>query len=96
MNIRGRDSDDTGAWPSNRWRFKREISSGDLILGLTLAGSVFLWNTNIDKRVAVIEAAQVAQAATDARQDREAREGLRDIKLDLAEIRRILLERASK
>lgn len=91
MNIR--DPDETGSYLQSRWRFKREISSGDLILGLSLAGAVFLWNTTIDKRVALLEAAAISQQSTDARQDREQREALREIKLDLAEIRRILLER---
>lgn len=79
------------------WRFKREVSSGDLILAISLAGGMFMWGKGIEQRVAIIEDKQVlmatVQAQTDSRQDQATRDGLREIKGDLAEIRRLLLER---
>ena len=60
------------AEPTNtgdRWVFKREISIPDVIAFVTSMAFVILAYGTLDKRLALLEAAQIEQQRTDARQD---------------------------
>lgn len=59
---------------TNGWHLKKEIQLGHLITTLTVMVSAVIYVGRIDQRVAVLEAATVAQHDRDERQDRAATE----------------------
>lgn len=90
--------------PRAPWKLERRISTGDLLVlcGALSGFLVFSWGIASsfkdalalqDKRLTVIEEKQAMQANVDSRQDVQLRDAMRDIKSDLGDIRRIMLER---
>ncbi len=79
----------------NGWEFEKKISIGDIVAIVTALIAIIYAYSTLDKRLAVLEASAVQQAQNDTRQDNERsvlrneiRQDLRDIKSDIAEVRR--------
>src|SRR5271157_5948551 len=80
----------------DRWTFKREISSGDLLIAVGMGLGLFLWGNKIETRLSVVEEKQSMQARIDAQQDSQMTMGLSRIETSLNDIQRYLRDHASK
>lgn len=56
----------------DRWLFKKEVSIADVIAFVSSMSFVIVAWATLDKRVTLLEAAQIEQHRTDVRQDQEA------------------------
>jgi hypothetical protein len=79
-----------------KWRFKREISTGDLILAIGTLVSAIWWGGKIDARVTVVEEKQAMQARVDAAQDNAVHDGLARIENQLSDIQRYLRDSSKR
>ena len=85
-----RRDDDEVYEERRRWRIKREVSTGDLLLAVSMLAGLFLWGSGIDKRLAAVEERQASAAAAQARVDAVQDQALRDsMNLVLGELRDI-------
>ena len=80
----------------DRWTFKREVSSGDLLIAVGMGLGLFLWGNKIETRLSVVEEKQSMQARIDAQQDSQMTMGLSRIETSLNDIQRYLRDHASK
>lgn len=107
----GHDDDnfgDEGATPyrrrqddgPRRWRFKREISTGDILLAASLivAGAVpaFVWGSGVENRLTKLETQATMQRNVDDLQDQVVREGLTRIERAVGSIQDHLLNNAAR
>src|SRR4051812_46871447 len=80
----------------DHWRFKREVTSGDIILAIALAGPMLWYVAKLDTRVQNLEdkhvAQQVMQARIDAAQDAVTKDALNRIDTSLRDIQQFLLQ----
>lgn len=80
----------------DRWRFKREVTSGDIILAIALAGPMLWYVAKLDTRVQNLEdkqiAQQVMQARIDSAQDAVTKDALSRIDSSLRDIQQFLLQ----
>lgn len=78
-----------------RWRVKREITLGDILLALAIVLPMIYYISKLETRVSVIEekqvAAQEAQRRVDASQDAVMRDSLGRIETALRDIQQFLL-----
>jgi len=51
------------------WRFKKEVAVGDLVAFVTACIAIIVAYSTLDRRLAVIESAAIAQQERDSRQD---------------------------
>lgn len=58
------------------WRFKREVSWGDVGLAFSVIVAALLWGRSIETRLISLETTQAMQARVDARQDDTMREAV--------------------
>ena len=54
---------------TNGWRWRKEISIGDLLVAGGLIVSAMVWGAKLDTRIAILEDRVSQQALTDQRQD---------------------------
>lgn len=59
-----------------RWRFKREISWGDVALAIGMIGAALVWGRSIETRLVTLETSQSLQQRVDAKQDEAMRESV--------------------
>lgn len=62
------------------WHIKREVQLGHLLTTLTIVVAAVLYIGRIDQRIALLEAARIAQAERDQRQDVDVSEKLRAVR----------------
>lgn len=89
------------AQPHDGWHLKREIQLGHLITTLTVAISAIVYIQRLEQRIALVEAAVVAQHDRDQRQDQATAEAVglmrRQLELIDAKLDRLLvLDRAGR
>ncbi len=70
------------------WRFKREVSIGNLITLAAIAAPVAVWAINLDKRLTLVEGSLVVQQQTDSRQESQAQALRTEIRSELQELNR--------
>lgn len=88
----GRDDEDENGVERRRWHFKREISSGDLILAVAMVIGLISWGSGIDKRLTSVEERQAMQQRVDAAQDTVVRDAMTRIEGTLRDIQQFLLQ----
>ena len=69
---------------TNGWRWRKEISIGDLLVAGGLILSAMVWGAKLDTRIAILEDRVSQQALTDQRQDGAWREAAARIEQRIA------------
>ncbi len=64
-----------------RWRFKREISWGDIAIVASVVMGALLWGRSIETRLIALDTAQVLQQRVDAKQDEAVAQAVSRIEL---------------
>jgi len=78
-----------------QWRLKREISTGDLIVALSMLAGLFLWGKGIENRLVVVEKGQEMQARVDSAQDAVVRDSVGRIEQAVRDIQQFQLRQAA-
>lgn len=82
-----------------RWRFKREVSSGDILLALSVVLPMLWYVARLDGRVNAVEERQATQIATqqriDAAQDAALRESVYRIEASVRDVQAFLLNNSA-
>ena len=68
-----------------RWRFKREVSWGDVGLAISIVMAAILWGRSIETRLIALETTQSLQARVDSKQDDAIRESVARIEATVRE-----------
>lgn len=74
----------------DRWQFKREVSTGDILIAIGFIISAMMGYASMDKRISVVEEKQAMQARIDQQQDSTVRDGMARIEVALSDIQRFL------
>jgi hypothetical protein len=88
--------------PQGRWRLKREVSTGDLLLAVSIGLGVIYWGNGIERRVSSSELtqqflaqqvkdAQDAQKRVDAAQDQQVRDSVARIEGSIRDMQQVVL-----
>lgn len=77
------------------WSITREISVGNILTMISIAGVLIGSYITIDRRITVIEARQEIQQRLDVAQDITTRDGLARIEVKLADLERFLREKGN-
>lgn len=85
-----RDDENQSRRHGDKWQFKREVSTGDLLIAVGFIVSAVMGYTSMDKRITVIEEKQAMQARIDDKQDAALRDGMRRIEDSLNNIQNFL------
>lgn len=75
----------------DQWKLKREISTGDVLIALSMLLGLFLWGTGIENRLAVVEKSQEMQARVDSAQDSVVRDSVGRIEQAVRDIQQFQL-----
>lgn len=73
------------------WKLKREVSTGDVLIAVSMLLAMFLWGQRIETRLAVVEESQKVQQRIDAAQDALLRESVQRIETAMRDIQQYIL-----
>jgi Flp pilus assembly protein TadB len=77
------DSPSDGAW-----HLDKKVNISHIIATLMLAAAIFTWGSNIEQRIALVEASATRQAQVDQAQDQEFRRYVVEMRDDIRELSR--------
>lgn len=72
----------------NKIKFDKTINLGHVLTALTMSGAVIISWSLMDKRVAVLEEARIAQRERDATQDATGKDKFQEVREALVDLRR--------
>jgi hypothetical protein len=81
--------------PSDPWKLKREVSTGDVLIAVSMLLGMFLWGQRIETRLAVVEESQKVQQRIDAAQDALVRDSVARIETAMRDIQQYILRGGS-
>ncbi len=73
------------------WKLKREVSTGDILIAVSMLLAMFLWGQRIETRLAVVEEGQKVQQRIDAAQDALLRDSVQRIETAMRDIQQFIL-----
>lgn len=75
-----------------RWHLDRTLNIGHLLTTLVVAGSVFIYASNMDRRVAVLEERLAAQAVANRQAQEDIKSLAGDVKYELRLLRTDIMD----
>lgn len=85
------EGDGWGARKPDPWKLKREVSTGDILIAVSMLLAMFLWGQRIEARLAVVEESQKVQQRIDAAQDALVRDSVARIETAMRDIQQYIL-----
>jgi hypothetical protein len=73
------------------WKLKREVSTGDILIAVSMLLAMFLWGQRIETRLAVVEESQKVQQRIDAAQDALVRDSVGRIETAVRDIQQFIM-----
>ena len=70
------------------WHLDKKVSLSHIVATLTLAAAIFTWGSQIEQRIALVEASSTRQAQVDQAQDQEFRRSVVEMREDIRELSR--------